>query len=314
MAIGASSASAATEFGNSCLGNKSLANATILSTANAPGNPLSATAPVSGVITRWTFNVVPIPSGVLSQSLKIFHSTGSPNQFQVTGESSPAPISSGLNTFATRISVQAGDHLGTSGTASGTVITVFCETGNEGDRIGAIPGNPSVGSTGTVVEEVGKLQNPITATIEPDADNDGYGDETQDKCPQSALTQAPCPVVALSASSKATKGTVTVLITSSVQAQVTVGGTVKLGKGKSASLSGGTQVVAPGTLAQFTVLFPKALKSRLRELSPKHSLTLNLAATAPNVVGAPTVTNLSVKLKGQKKSKKHHHHHKSGRA
>jgi hypothetical protein len=304
-ALGATSASAATEFGNGCTGNKSSENVTIVSTANGPGNPLSATAPVSGVITRWTFNVVPIPAGILSQTLKIFHPTGTPNQYQVTGESAPAPISSGLNTFSARISVQAGDRIGSSGTASGKVITVYCETENEGDRVGAVLGSPTVGSTATFAEEVGKLQNPITAQIEPDADNDGYGDETQDKCPQSAVTQVACPVVALSTSSSVRKGLVTVLVTASSQAAVTVGGTVKLGKGKTATLSGGTQIVAPGALAQFTVLFPKKLKDALKSLSRKRSLTLSLTASAPNVVGAPTVSALSLKVKGQKKPKRH---------
>jgi hypothetical protein len=36
---------------------------------------------------------------------------------------------------------------------------------------------------------------PIRATIEADADHDGFGDETQDQCPTDATTQGPCPVV-----------------------------------------------------------------------------------------------------------------------
>lgn len=34
----------------------------------------------------------------------------------------------------------------------------------------------------------------IEAFVEPDADRDGFGDETQDRCPNDASTQAPCPV------------------------------------------------------------------------------------------------------------------------
>lgn len=33
----------------------------------------------------------------------------------------------------------------------------------------------------------------INATIEPDGDHDGFGDETQDGCPNSAATAPPCP-------------------------------------------------------------------------------------------------------------------------
>ena len=39
-----------------------------------------------------------------------------------------------------------------------------------------------------------KSQNElqVQATIEPDADNDGFGDETQDQCPTQATTQGAC--------------------------------------------------------------------------------------------------------------------------
>jgi hypothetical protein len=33
----------------------------------------------------------------------------------------------------------------------------------------------------------------VSAVVESDADGDGYGDVTQDLCPQSATTQAACP-------------------------------------------------------------------------------------------------------------------------
>ena len=32
----------------------------------------------------------------------------------------------------------------------------------------------------------------VQASIEPDADNDGFGDETQDQCPTQATTHGPC--------------------------------------------------------------------------------------------------------------------------
>jgi hypothetical protein len=34
---------------------------------------------------------------------------------------------------------------------------------------------------------------PVRATVEPDADNDGFGDETQDGCPTDPNTHAACP-------------------------------------------------------------------------------------------------------------------------
>jgi hypothetical protein len=41
--------------------------------------------------------------------------------------------------------------------------------------------------------EINADEVPISATIEGDADRDGYGDETQDQCPTLASTHDPCP-------------------------------------------------------------------------------------------------------------------------
>jgi hypothetical protein len=173
-----------------------------------------------------------------------FGSTCTANQGPGPTLSAMSGVTSGLNTFETRIPVHAGDRLGASGGSE--IGALFCRTENPADRLGAIAGLPALGSTATVIEETEEEQITASATVEPDADGDGYGDETQDKCPQSAAIQTPCPVVTLSTSSSASKGFVKALVTSNVQATVTVAGTTKLGKGKAATLSGGTQIVAPG--------------------------------------------------------------------
>jgi hypothetical protein len=307
--LGATSASAATEAGNRCGANASDGGFFFLSLANGPGNPLPAGIPSSGVITRWSFSVaLPFPPGIaLTESLKVLRPTGAPNQFQVVGESSPQTVSSGSQTFSTRISVRAGDLIGAVAAAEGSTGTVFCKTDVPGDRAAVIPGSASTGSIVTSSEEVEGVQNPIVVFVEPDADNDGFGDETQDQCPQNAAVQVACPVipvVALSTSAVAKKGLMTVLITSSTQAPVTVTGTAKLGKGKTAKLNGGTQIVAPGTIARFTLLFPQKLKNKLKQLSPKQRLTVNVVATAVNSAGQPSTRALKVKLKGQAKPKK----------
>jgi hypothetical protein len=303
--LGATGASAATQAGNNCTGNagSSSTSFTLISLANAPGNPLPATIPVNGVITRWTFSVIPIPSGVYTQTLKVFRSTGAPKQFQVIGESAPGSLNSGLNTFSTRIPVHAGDFIGNTGSViTGEPIVIYCTTGNPGDRVGVVLGNSPLNSTVTAGEEADEIQIPITVSIEPDADNDGFGDETQDACPQSATTQAACPPVTLSTSTQVRKGSVTVLVTTSTPAPVTVKGVVKLGKGKKANLKGGTKNLTPGVLGKFTLKFTKALKAKLAELSTKQSLTLKATVTGTSVSGAVTKKTLKVKLKGQAKA------------
>jgi hypothetical protein len=308
--IGASGASAATEFGDSCVGNQaSETSPIVIFDVSAPENPLPVTAPSAGVITKWKVHLADEAVGItFPQTLKVLRPTGA-NTVQNVGEATQS-VSAGINTYDTRIPVQANDRValfGSNALLEGEEVgNLFCEGASENSVIGGIVGSGGgVGTISTFVQEPSKARIPASAIVEPDADNDGYGDETQDKCPQSAAAQVACPLIALSTSSTARRGLVTVLITSSSQATVTVAGTVKLGKGKSAKLSGGTQIVAPGTLAKFTLLFPEKLKAKLKTLSPKQSLTLNLAATAPNVVGAVSASNLKLKLKGQAKPKRH---------
>lgn len=299
-AFGPTSASAATEVGNPCTAEDLIETVTVATLAN--GGPVPAKVPSAGVITSWTLRqeVGPLPPD-FKQALKVFRSTGAPTQYQVIGESAPSPISLGANTFGTRIPVLAGDFLGASGTYSGTVYSFICITGNPADRFAYFLGSPTQGSTVNSLIEAEGLQSSVTAKVEPDADNDGFGDETQDSCPQSASTQAPCPLAVLSASAVVRKGLATILITSNVQVPVTVAGKVNIGKGQKVNLNGGTQVVVPGTLAKFTVLFPARLKERLKSLSRKRFLQLALTATAPNIAAGPTVQKVNAKAKGQKK-------------
>jgi hypothetical protein len=114
---------------------------------------------------------------------------------------------------------------------------------------------------------------------------------------------APAPIT-LSATAVAKKNLVVVSLTSGAQASVTVSGTVKLGKGKTVKLSGGTQLVAPPTLAKFTLLFPAKLKAALKQLSSRKKLVLNLTAGAPGA----TTTSFTAKVPGQKSAGARHHH------
>jgi hypothetical protein len=241
--------------------------------------------------------------------VKVLHPTGAKNTYTVTAQTT-IEGRNGSNVTKTRIPVQAGDRLGLHGlpfSYEGSPIpglALYCAgTGIEGE-LGAVMGDVGQGAT-SEFPEVTTARVPISATVEPDADGDGFGDETQDQCPTNASTQAPCPPppapTTLSATAAAKKGLVTITLTSTAQATVTVGGTVKLSGGKSAKLTGGTQIVAPGTLAKFTVLFPAKLKAQLKKTPPSKKLTLSLSATAPGA----TSTALTVKVKGQKKPKKH---------
>jgi hypothetical protein len=145
---------------------------------------------------------------------------------------------------------------------------------------------------------------PLAAVIEPDADGDGYGDETQDKCPQSAAFQTECPVVVLDSLPIAGKNAVTVLVGISNEAPVTVSGSVKLPKTAKASASAAaklkkvTQTVSPGKLGRFVLKFPGKLKAALKELPKGKKLKLKITASAANVAGQVSTDTTKLNLKG----------------
>jgi hypothetical protein len=296
--VGPATASAASEFGDGCVANVAEENFSLFQLAS-PSSGLPTASPATGVITQWRINLIPEVPFAVPQVLKVFRVTA-PNTVQAVGESSPQQVVGGSNTFNVRVPIQVGDRLGLFGPSP--IGTLFCGTGDSADVSGVVTGSAPLGSSNPFVSEE-EVRVPAIAVVEPDADNDGFGDETQDKCPQNAALQIPCPVVALSTSASARKGLANVLVTSSFQAPVTVAGTVNLGKGKKAKVSGGTQIVTPGVIAKFTLLFPQKLKAKLKQLPRKQFLWLNVTSTAPNVVGPPTTSNLKVKLKGQAKPK-----------
>jgi hypothetical protein len=303
----AAGASAATQVGDPCVANNSGEGqaVTVFSTA-APQSLLPAKVPAAGVVTSWGVNVgsalapgVSIPVG-----LKVARPNLVTKTALVVGEGSGS-VSTGANSFDSRIPVQAGDVLGITGTPK----LLVCEEPSPGGYLALVAGTPVTESTIPFEEQLEiKGGVPIFATVEPDADGDGYGDETQDQCPTDASTQGPCPTkaaptpppaptpITLSASAAAKKTFLTVSLTTTAQASVTVTGTVKIGKGKSVKLRGNTQTVAPGTLAKFTVLFPAKLKAALKKLPANKKLTVSLSASAPGA----TTKKLTVKVPGQK--------------
>jgi hypothetical protein len=309
--MGASSASAATEIGDNCTATAASGEglSATLFDLTSPANPVPLAAPSAGVVTSWKLSLsiseVVVPR-IIPQTLKVLRLDTGAKTAQVIGEASGL-IGSGSNVIPARIPIQAGDRLGLFGSGPVTfegstseVGTLFC--GEQGDAtIGAIVGGPPPGATAPYSElpETSEVRIPGTAVIEPDADADGFGDETQDLCPQSATTQAACPVIKLSASASAKKKLATVLVTADNPATVSVTGTASLGKGKKAKLKAKAKTVSPGTLTKFKLKFSSALQNRLKELTPKQFVTLKVAVSAPNVVGKPTQKKLKLKLKGQ---------------
>jgi hypothetical protein len=305
--VGASGAAAAVEAGNSCTTNAIYPANTIVQLSRAAGSPLPIAAPVDGVITQW--RLTNGGSEVTAQILKVLRPTADPKAFRVVAESAFAAAVPGPNTFDARLPVQAGDKFGLYGLKG----AIACAFGTGADKLGFTSGNSTIGTTLTASVEHASEQIPVSVVIEPDADHDGYGDETQDNCPLNPTAHAECPLAApavvtpaatlapltIQALPQARERSASVLVTASVKSSAVASGTVKLGKGVQAAVRTATKIVDPGRITPFTLKYPSAVRSRLKELSPTQSLTLKILVKASDSLGRSAQTRAKVKLPGQ---------------
>jgi hypothetical protein len=162
------------------------------------GDPYSGGAPVSGVITKFriraytqggpgqvTFRIADINlPNPMDSSTAQSTVTGTGPTISITDESSSGtPVTE----VAGRLPVKKGQHLAIDATES--IAAVYNSSSELFSYVFAPPlvdGAPPR-TTNVVVPEL-----LVAATIEPDADGDGFGDETQDQCPSQASTQGPC--------------------------------------------------------------------------------------------------------------------------
>ncbi|HEY2604257.1 MAG TPA: hypothetical protein VGI67_22050, partial [Thermoleophilaceae bacterium] len=169
---------------------------------NPNGDPYSGGAPVDGVITK--FRIRAFGGGVGMGSATPAQVTfGLANITQqnpgnatatlaATGPTVTVPPDDGsgqppVTQAAARVTVSKGQQLAIS--ASQNILATYNSSGSKFSYVFAPPlavGQPIRGS----VEAAGELL--VSADIEPDADHDGFGDETQDQCPTQATTQGPC--------------------------------------------------------------------------------------------------------------------------
>jgi hypothetical protein len=176
------------------------------------GATSSYTVPSNGVLTSFSYNSGTHPGGV---ALLLLKPTAVPSQYDVAARSGvQAVVASALNTYPVRIPVQAGWQVGSVVTAN-LMNCVFA--GVAGDEVGYGTFAAATDQQLNVAGGVAGRAN-IAAVLEPDADLDGFGDASQDLCPQSAATQAACPapatVITKAPAKKTTKRKVTLAFTS----------------------------------------------------------------------------------------------------
>ena len=144
-------------------------------------------APFDGVITRWrvrgTGSLRLFVARYVAYDTVIRKATSAPRR----GTSVEA-----VSTFSTRLPIRHGEHVGII-LDSDAIIRSRVNTDAYLDIFVPPPptGEPSSAQGDFLDQAIEAVHN---ADVEPDADQDGYGDETQDLCPTSAMSRLPCPI------------------------------------------------------------------------------------------------------------------------
>jgi hypothetical protein len=155
------------------------------------GGPSYIVPSPGGVITSWRAGGL---DGDRDLALRVFTGDPSGTSFTPVEESQTETFPSGMNpSFPTQIRVSGGELLGLHipvGPNVSGCIYVGAGGGNTWSIADSVMpvGQPE---THTAIPD-GRLN--VSAVLEPDADHDGFGDETQDLCPADASTQGACPV------------------------------------------------------------------------------------------------------------------------
>ena len=143
----------------------------------------------TGVITSWSvrnavgtiaLRVLRLRGGLVAGEL---HATSISESADRTGSSADVVP----QTFATRQPVKAGDYFGIV-LQDSSRIGAYAGAGGDDDNFEVPSGDVDVDDT-----TADQYEQLLQVEVEPDADGDGYGDETQDACPTNRFTSGACP-------------------------------------------------------------------------------------------------------------------------
>ncbi len=162
---------------------------TYFSQSTDAASPSYAVPAGGGVITSWS---VPAGAGPAEVKLGLLRPNLGPSTFTTADASAAESLApSSLNTFDTRIPAQAGDRI------AALIVSGSYPCASQTGDIDDIAQRDSL-----AVHDTGSIftyddPNPstvilIAATVEPDADGDRFGDETQDLCLTDPTKQAEC--------------------------------------------------------------------------------------------------------------------------
>ncbi len=149
-----------------------------------------ASAP--GVITSWSSFANSTPTSQLQLLVLKPNTALGPTHFIATQKDAARTLTqaSALNTFSgLHLPIAAGEQLGLYLPAG----SADCFIDQTGDTGLFFTSEPALNSDSDFTGSNSHRRLNASAVVEPDADRDGFGDETQDGCPTSAAAQGTCP-------------------------------------------------------------------------------------------------------------------------
>ena len=142
----------------------------------------------AGVITSWRFTTA--TDAMNGFEFKVGHSGTANNVNTLTGDTTNLAANSSV-AHPVRIPVAVNDRIGFY-LPGATGALIKCSGGPGTDSGYLVAQGNSPPGTKTYNSNSGS-RFPLSAQVEPDVDNDQFGDETQDACATNATSQAPCP-------------------------------------------------------------------------------------------------------------------------
>jgi hypothetical protein len=298
LCAGAAAAPKGGEFGDTCQGVQAppgIFGATF--ERSRTGSPLPAAAPVAGVLTRWIAYMPELfpAEDVPPMTVRLVRVLGG-GEVEVTAKAALEKLRPGKNEFETRLPVAAGEYLAFGSGEGGSIVCSEPSAEEPNVRVES-------GGIGFPLPQPGQkapfeaISNPVpvSGVIEPDVDGDGFGDLTQDGCPQGVAYHGSCPTLSFAPGYRVGAGALRVRLRSSLPARVAVSGVVP---GLGTSLAARKSVGA-GKLATFALTIPPALRAKLARFDSSRSLHVHLAARVARVSGGVGTDRLTVRLPGR---------------
>lgn len=266
------------------------------------------TIPSDGVVTSWSFEVGNAAISGLRLEIASPLVAGSRT---IVGEAAAGTQTPGIaSSYLTRIPVHTGDIVGIFSGGGGNCIL---GSGAGADAIDYHAGDLSPGASGMFTQLTGN-KVPVTATVEPDADHDGFGDETQDQCRTDASTQGPCPPTPPPPASHDTAppsvttsvakllklskhGSISFVVTTSEDAGGTAAGTISLSKRARVVRFKTTKLeLSAGKPTKITLKLSRSALKPVRGALKRHKLKAKITVALKDAAGNRTVKKLSAKL------------------